>query len=109
MWHHVTPLCHRNSVSLKLCLWLLPQVLLSPGSVSNGTALNDTAATGSAANGNLGPGAILVNGTVNNGTGPSPNTSKLAGSASLPVMQVDSMTRSPAGVLLHHIWHLLQA
>jgi hypothetical protein len=44
-------------------------VLLSPGTVTNGTALNETAATGSAANGNLGPGAVLVNGTVNSGTG----------------------------------------
>ena len=46
----------------------LLQVLLD-GRVTNGTALNATGATGSAANGNLGPGAILVNGTTNSGTG----------------------------------------
>lgn len=43
--------------------------MLLDGRVVNGTALNATAATGSAANGNLGPGAILVNGTTNSGTG----------------------------------------
>lgn len=54
----------QSSVLSRACV----QVLLD-GRVTNGTALNETAATGSAANGDLGPGAILVNGTTNSGTG----------------------------------------
>ena len=45
-----------------------PQVLFN-GNVTGGTALNASAATGTAAMGALGPGLVLVNGTVTNGTG----------------------------------------